>query len=441
MRFWHLLFGTVFIYLAAQIDVGVPASLTGVGRWIALFGVAGAGTWLLAFSGRKRSFPSRTRGLATAILGLLMMYLATALAGFSVRLSFLKWVLLVTQIYVFVFVANCVLTREDWYALSEAFFLLLAGVMGVILLAVLTGVTLIATGWGTYVQGRLAVLANPNSIGMVALISAVTALWADRWPAFATARKRYIPWATAIGSVLVILWTASRTSLAAFVVGAGIWVIATRKVGWSLGLGALVALGGWIWSMDATLVEIAGVMAERVQADALTASRDHVWEASLRNWREYPWFGHGYGVTEGDQVGGIAGATGSVRDGSGYFGVLESVGVVGRGTLVAFYSVVAWSLAKGIIYRAAAAAQWDDWDLALYGMSLFFSLAVHTAGEPWMLGPGSFGHIAFWMAVGLVVAGVRPGSQRRSPSGGRPLHSERQRRRPNGDRRRRYNTP
>ncbi len=441
MRFWHFLFGTIFIYLGAQIDVGLPASLTGVGRWITLFGVAGAGTWLLAFSDRARSFPSRTGGVTTAIVGLLVMYLATALAGFSVRLSVLKWILLVTQIYVFVLVANCVLKREDWYALVQSFFLLLAGVMGIILLAVLTGITLIATGWGTYVQGRLAVLSNPNSIGMVALISAVTALWADRWPAFATARKRYIPWASAIGSVLVILWTASRTSLAAFIVGAGIWVVATRKVRWSLGLGALVALGGWIWSMDATLVEIAGVMAERMQADVLTASRDSVWEASLRNWREYPWFGHGYGVTEGYETDGVAGAAGSVRDGSGYFGVLESVGVVGLGALVAFYGVVAWSLAKGTIYRATAAAQWADWDLALYGMSLFFSLAVHTAGEPWMLGPGSFGHIAFWMAVGLVVAGVRPSPQRRAPAGGWPPHSGRQRRRPNGDRRRRYNTP
>ncbi|PSQ65507.1 MAG: hypothetical protein BRD25_02600, partial [Bacteroidetes bacterium QH_1_61_8] len=223
MRYWHLLFGTVFIYLAAQIDVGVPASLTGIGRWIALFGVAGAGTWLLAFSGRTVPFPTRTRGITTAILALLMMYLATALAGFAVRLSVLKWILLVTQIYVFVCVSNCVLGREDWYALVEAFFLLLAGVMGVILLAALTGVTLIATGWGTYVQGRLAVLANPNSIGMVALISGVSALWASRWPAFAGSWKQYVPWATAIGAVLVIMWTASRTSLAAFIIGAGIW--------------------------------------------------------------------------------------------------------------------------------------------------------------------------------------------------------------------------
>ncbi|WP_103019791.1 O-antigen ligase family protein [Salinibacter altiplanensis] len=408
MRYWHLLFGTVFIYLAAQIDVGVPASLTGIGRWIVLFGVAGAGTWLLAFSGQTVSFPARTGGITTAILALLMMYLATALAGFAVRLSVLKWILLATQIYVFVFVANCALGREEWYALAEAFFLLLAGVMGVILLAALTGITLIATGWGTYVQGRLAVLANPNSIGMVALVSGVTALWAGRWPAFAGPWKRYVPWATAIGAVLVIMWTASRTSLAAFVVGAGIWVVATRKVGWSLGLGALLGFGVWVWSMDATLVELAGVMAERMQEDTLTASRDNVWEASLRNWREYPWFGHGYGVTDDFRMTGFASAVSSVRDGSGYFGVLESVGVVGVGMLIAFYGVVAWTLGKGVLYRAAAATRWTDWDLALYGISLFFSLAVHTAGEPWMLGPGSFGHLVFWMAVGIIVASVSP---------------------------------
>lgn len=440
MRYWHLLFGTVFIYLAAQIDIGVPASLTGVGRWVALFGVAGAGTWLLAFSGRTRSFPTRTRGLTTTIFGLLIMYLATALAGFAVQISVLKWSLLVTQVYVFVYVANCVLRREDWYALVEALFLLLGGVMGVILLAVLADVTLIATGWGTYVQGRVAVLGNPNSIGMVALISAVSGLWAGRWPTFVTTWKQYVPWAVAVASVLVLLWTGSRTSLASFGVGAAIWVVATRKIGWSLGLGVVLGLVTWVWSMDATLVELVGVIVERMQEDALTASRDHVWEASLRNWREYPWFGHGYGVTEGYQVDGFAGATGSVRDGSGYFGVLESVGIVGLGALVALYGVVAWSLQKGIIYRAAAAAQWSDWNLALYGMSLFFSLAVHTAGEPWMLGPGSVGHLVFWLAAGLVVAGVSSGRTRsskpRSPKYRRPY-----RRRPREVQRGRYNIP
>lgn len=423
MRYWHLLLGSVFVFLAAQIDIGVPGAIARPGRWGALFGVAAVGAWTLFTADRLVAYPTKTGGIPTSIVVLLWVFIATALSGFAVLISFLKWVLLITEVFVFVYAANRLLTIRQWYQLAQTLFLLLAGVMGIVFLAAVTGFSLIPTRWPPYVQGRVAVLGNPNSIGLVALIAAIFALWATRWPLFSVSWKKWIPRGGLAISLLVLTWTASRTSLAAFVIGAIVWAAYTRRLKWGIALGALLGTVVGIGSIDASTLDFAGVIVERLQGDTLMDSRDQVWSASLRNWKDYPWFGHGYGVTEGGYaMGGISGATGSVRDGSGYFGVLESVGVMGVGALLILYGVLARNLFRGVVYGRAITDQWADRDLAFFGMSLFFALAVHASGEPWLLGPGGFPHVVFWLAVGLTIAGMRYRSGAFSSSGDLRMH-------------------
>ncbi len=421
MRFWHLIFGMVFFYLAAQVSIGVPGSVAGYGRWLSLFGVAGIGGWILLTSDHYRPFPEEARGLGATIAALVATLFATAVAGFAVTISVLKGVLLCTQLFVLIYAANRLLSLRDWYRVIQWSFLLFAGVLTVVFVAVVTGVTLIPTRWPVFMQGRIAVIGNPNSVGMVALVGGVMALWAQHWPMFAASWKRAIPLFTVAVAVLVLVWTASRTSIVAFAIGGLIWAVAARKLKWGVGLGILAGGAMLTGIVDTRSFGFASVLLERLQEGTLTASRDNVWEASLRNWREYPWFGHGYGVTEGGyQAEGFLDAVGSVRDGSGYFGVLESIGIVGAAMLGVLYVVVAQNMTRLLWHATPGGVEQPAKILALTGVSLFFSLAVHASGEPWLLGPGSFAHLMFWFALGLCIAGMR------TPSGNR-LHSRRSR--------------
>jgi O-antigen ligase len=407
MRYWHLLFGTVFVYLAAHVKLGVPSGIASLGRWGALFGVAGVSIWLLTFSERARSVLSRTGGVGFILLVLYVFLLGTALAGFQVRLSILKWVLVGVTLFVFVYAANRLLAVEEWSRLVWALFFLWAGVLAVIFVAAVTGVAPLLSHFGIYHQGRLAVLGNPNSVGMVALTGSVTALSLQEWPAVVGRwKRRAVPLAALIASFLVLLWTGSRSSLGGFVLGALIWAVVTGKSGKVIGFGLLGGIVLWIWTLDLSSLETLGVIVERLQSGTLLATREGVWEASLRNWQEYPWFGHGYGITDGGyDLEGLAGSVGSVRDGSGYFGVLESIGVVGLGLFFVLYGVVARNLWHLMRQRGRAQDR-PGWRLALYGGILFLGFAVNAVGEPWLLGPGSFPHIVFWWALGAHVAGM-----------------------------------
>lgn len=427
MRFWHLLFGTVFIFLAAQVSIGVPGSVANLGRWALLFGTAGVAGWMLFMNIGCRRYPVHARRVTTAIFVVLVIFLITVVVGFAFRISFLKWILLSTQTFLFVYAANRLLSLQEWHRLLEWTFLLLAGVLAIIFIAGLTGIKLLPTTWPVYLMGRIAVVGNPNSVGMIAIVGGVMALWAQRWPLFAHEWKQVIPVITVFIALVVLLWTGSRTSLFALAVGAGIWAWGTNRLMWGLGIGVFAAALALLGMLDARSLDFASIMVDRLQSDGFTDSRDRVWEESLRNWRHYPWFGYGYGVTEAYEGEGFLQAIGSVRDASGYFGVLESVGMVGLSMLVALYAVVAATLWRTLTMLKQPEEQ-PRRMLTIAGASLFFSLVVHAGGEPWLLGPGSFMHLIFWLSLGMCVAGLvarRPAPEG-SPEESDEPHSSRQ---------------
>ncbi|WP_251979804.1 O-antigen ligase family protein [Salinibacter ruber] len=410
MRYWHLLLGTVFIYLAAHVKLGVPGPVASLGRWVLLAGAAAVSVWLLSFSRRAEPFPNRTGGIGAAVLVFCVLTLSTALAGFQVRLSVLKWILLSVQLFIFVYAANRLVPVRHWVWLVGGLFVLFAVPTMLTFMGAVTGYSPIVTFFGIYHQGRLAVLGNPNSVGMVALASGVTALWVQEAP-FVRERwaRRAVPLGVVVASALVVLWTASRSALGGLAVGGGIWAIATGKGARSIGLGALAVLALWVWSLDFSALDSLGMVVERLQGGRLLDTRESVWEASLRNWKEYPWFGHGYGVTEGGyDLEGLSGSVGSVRDGSGYFGVLESVGGMGLGGILVLYTAVArnvWHLWQLSVVHNGLRTQ-VEWLLGAMGGALFFGFSVNAIGEPWLVGPGSFPHLVFWCALGIHVAGT-----------------------------------
>ncbi len=427
MRFWHLLLGTVFIYLAAHVELGVPGPIARLGRWVFLAGAASASVWLVAFSHRAKPFPQNTGGVGTALVVFCVVALGTALAGFQVRLSVLKWILLSIQLFVFVFAANRLLSLHQWTWVVGGLFLLFGVPTVIAFIGGVTGYSPFVGVFGFYHQGRLAVLGNPNSVGMVALASGITALWVQGAPPVAKQwTRRVIPLGVLAASTLVILWTGSRSSLGGFVAGGLIWAVATGKGKKSIGLGLLGSLVLWVWTFDFSALDSLGVIVERLQGGTLLDTRERVWEASLRNWKEHPWFGHGYGITDGGfDLEGLASSVGSVRDGSGYFGALESIGMVGLWSLLMLYAAVC----RNLLHLWRMSVRHDElrarteWLLAMLGGALFFGFSVNATGEPWLIGPGSFPHLVFWCALGIHIAGtvrVRSRFAKRN-SGGHPV--------------------
>ncbi len=418
MRFWHLLIATVFVYLAAHVELGVPGPVASLGRWVLLAGTAAVSTWLLGFSQWVKPFPKQTGGIGAILLVFYLLALSTALAGFQVLLSVMKWMLLGVQLFAVVYAANRLLSLNHWIWLVGGLFVLFAVPTVLTFMGGVTGYSPVVSFFGIYHQGRLAVLGNPNSVGMVALASGITALWVQGIP---FVRERWAWWSVPIGvfvaSALVVFWTASRSSLGGLAVGVLIWAVTTGKSARVISLGTIGVLILWAWSFDFSVLDSLGMVVERLQGGTLLNTREGVWEASIRNWKEYPWFGHGYGVTEGGyELEGLTGSVGSVRDGSGYFGVLESIGVVGLISILLLYAAVARNLWTLWIKHTGKYPQ-PDWMLAAFGGSLFLGFAVNAVGEPWLLGPGSFPHLVFWCALGIHLAGMtrfweRPATKR-----------------------------
>jgi O-antigen ligase len=156
------------------------------------------------------------------------------------------------------------------------------------------------------------------------------------------------------------------------------------------------------------VTEIArGVSENYLEGRDLTASREHIWEASWQSWKQQPLLGYGYGISGKDyEMTSLVSAVGAIRDGSGYFGVLESVGLVGTGLLFILYAKVAVHLRR-LAAMGSAARNHFGWWLSGLGGTLFLALAVHATGEPWVIGPGAFPHIVFLLSLGMTIAGAR----------------------------------
>jgi O-antigen ligase len=404
MRFWHLILGLVFVNLATHVTIGVPGGIASMGRWVGLFGVASIGA-LLTLPYRRKQFTSPFSPLGILLL-IALTFLATGLAGSNVILSVLKWGALVIQLYVLVYVCNLLLTARQWeYVTLGVTGMLVAVSVGALGLA-LVGRDIF--GWPPlFVQGKLAAIGNPNSLGMVVLMGGVSLLWMQEHPRFQKRWHQYAIYLLLGLSVAALYLTQSRSSLAGFITGAVGWAYVSNKKMWPVALVCVV--GTLLYIQQGPFVEelTRNVSENYLGGKDLTASREHIWEASWQSWKQQPLLGYGYGISGRDyEMTSLTSAVGAIRDGSGYFGVLESVGLIGTALLFVLYAKVAVHLHRLAAMKEAARNHFGWW-LSGLGGTLFLALAVHATGEPWVIGPGSFPHVFFLLSLGMTAAGAR----------------------------------
>lgn len=399
-------------FLVMQVDVGVPRWLADAGRWALLLGTAALGLGSDA--------PLEVRGAAVlrarASL-LLLACLGTVLVSTSPLTSLLKWVALACQVFIFLWATPALMRHQDWERVTHVVRVLLA-------LILVPSVAGVAVGAQVFRGGRLAGLTNANSLGIIGLSLASLSIWGIH-PASRRWTRDQVRSAVEYGCcVIAVALTGSRSSLAGLIVCTAAWLVfgGARR---ALFVGLLIGVPAVVVGFERVVGTLLRPTAELfMRGERLTESREAVWQASLAAWKESVFFGYGYGVSALEVDGGLTSSVGAIRDGAGYFGFLESVGLVGALALVALY----WALAAALVRlgRDARAKQQGGaaWLTAMRGGSLFFALSLNAVGEPWILGPGSLPHLLFWFGAGLFVVG-QAGSLQAKPRGheGRDLHA------------------
>lgn len=203
--------------------------------------------------------------------------------------------------------------------------------------------------------------------------------------------------------LFAIVWTSSRSSLAAAALACGVWVLMTvspsvlrRPMSWAL-VGVTAAVMIW-WPLSAP-------------ADDALTNRGAIWRHSLETWRDNPWFGSGsnwYSVLP-QHVGSLGGFA--------FHGHNQFVHTIATGGLVFLFLVAAMFLTL-----AWAASQW-----AVRGVfppvALLVALFASSTLEV------SFGFVdrAFLVAVTvlpLMFTVFAPFPERGSPRGRRTVTTE-----------------
>jgi len=379
-------------------------------RWLVLGASVAAGTFVLLFAPAQQ--PRRGISDANWAIGLLLaLWGMTVPISETVLLSTLKWAALLMQVVALVYFGGTLLTASDW----EKIFVYGFGFLCVPVL--LACVSLLLGGnplwpYPTYVHGRLAAVTNPNPLGLVAALSGVVALWMlERWK-LEHSRERPWRWRLLVVlfglSVLVLYLTGSRSAGFGFLGGSLVWAIAARRSAIAV---LVVVLGASIFAFSepepvrSTPEDPApGIREDPFRTEALVKSREEVWAASYESWTKKPWFGYGYGRTGQDfTLRSVVSAPMATRDGSGYLGLLESVGVVGAFALVWLYWVLGAYIWRGIRAWRRGHRTVYTWILLVSGAALV-TLAIQGGGEPWIIGPGSFMHVFFWLSIAALVA-------------------------------------
>ena len=389
----------LFCFAATQVSILVPARVADYGRWLSMTAALYLGfTWQYK-SGRKLFSKSLTVNYLIFIM--LFLFFLSSIESVAKDKSFLYLATCTLQVILFTFLTRG-LRLESWRIVFDMIALLCVFVS-------IMGLTGYATDPEKYiVQGRLAGLGNANSMGLIAMIGFITSLakylFADLQSVLRVKRfkwrLKHIYLFGTIGCLIVLWLTGSRSALGGMIAGIVVVLFFTGK--FKKMMPGLLILGLFMpivnFSVDNVLQQSITTHIVREKGSNVLNSRRHQWAEAIYYFQENPWLGKGYAVHD---------RAGMVIDGSGYHGLLASVGAVG---IIAFISVALWVLwfllRRGVFLNKRKRYYPCNRELMAYGGGGFVALLVQGVGEPWMLGPGSFMHVVYWLSIGACIAGI-----------------------------------
>lgn len=389
-RFVFTLVIVLFLFAASLISI-IPSRLPELGRWVGM-----SGCIIFGFNWKKSIHSLFSGKIDILIILLLTFYLASSLVSVSIQKSLLYLAVCVLQIVLFT-----LLTRHLKY---DSWLLIYDFLVALCVLVSWMGVGGYISSPEKYVvQGRLAGLSSANSMALIAMLGIISSFvqylflgsrgtQPDRvWRLF------YL--LGGIGCLVALVLTGSRGSLGGMLSGVIVVLFFSGKFSRIIPiLLALIPLAPVLndFIADSGLDKTVASAYVRSDTDDMLYSRRAVWDQSIQYFYENPWLGKGYAVHD---------ASGSFVDGSGYFGLLASVGVIATGLflLIAALIVVRLYRLGSRLHRHTNMPPGNRHLMALGGGCLV-ALLVQGVGEPWMLGPGSFIHVIYWLSVGACIA-------------------------------------
>jgi O-antigen ligase len=377
--------------------LGPLERLATIFRWPLLGFAVGWFCWRTLFT--RTAVDWRLTRVQAAILAYLgVVGLSTVLSP-TPRVAMMKYVALVMVIGLVHGLLVMRLTAAAWRRLLLGIGLLLTGLT---LPSLFVGESISSD----YHRTRGFLGTGPNATGLVGIMGLGLVLpYAGQAWVMGRRHRALMILAAAAGIFGVLLATGSRSSVAGAVgVGAAwFWALGGRGgVKLRLALFLVAAFGMLVASQLAfARQQTAYLLRERGVGLTAFASRAEIWTGAVEGWRKRPLLGYGYsssGIAE--EVSGVATQAFTVRDGSGYFGLLESVGVLG----VAAFAAVMLSLAPSA--RRLRRLPLDDPNrtAGTCALACLGGLAVNHVGEPWLLGPGSPIQLVFWLCTAAIVA-------------------------------------
>ncbi len=388
---WSVLMFVAFLlcFILTTFRTPIPRSVFLVYRWAALAGVFGF------FFLRRRS---GVKGFPVTVILYLFVCLLSALNAEAWLLSSAKLMPAALSIGLMLFLLPAVLKPHEYRKLFE------------LVAWMLVGLSAMSFVWGA-ATGKLAMMSRyqslyrgPNSEGAYLAFAFLSGLWL-----ISTQPRRifkfFAQFMVAV-NLACIYATGSRASFIGALGGAMVWGATQlirsqsqrrrRFIITLMVLGAAVIIQRGIFVRGWEMMSRGGITAED-----FFASRIYIWQDSIEAFKRHPWLGYGFGVGEladaDEEVG--TSAIGSVRDGSGYMGMLESVGALG---VIAFVLVIIQvSLKeKRLITRRITS---DSAVMAHAAFAQIAFLLLNLIGEVWILGPGNPTFQLFWFYLGATV--------------------------------------
>lgn len=255
---------------------------------------------------------------------------------------------------------------------------------------------------GTFFSGRYGSLfSNPNSEGLYAGFCVTSCLWL--YHEYAYSRWRNLLFWSFFLNGAILYATGSRSSFFAAIAASGVWMSVqlartdSARSQQFIRLGLILALIFMIGRGFS--VEKWNSLTRGFSKKSFLSSREKVWRDSYEAFLRKPVFGHGYGISEKVRADTEVRAKGigSVRDGAGYFALLESVGIVGSAAFALLIFLVGRSVRQLMRMRVYSEAAM----LAYACATCSTFLVINLVGEPWIVGPGNPTYQIFWLYLGM----------------------------------------
>jgi O-antigen ligase len=240
---------------------------------------------------------------------------------------------------------------------------------------------------------------NPNSLGLImGCICWPVLLW--RWILPAARQgvaRRFVP-LILCGALLVL--SVSRASLTAASLSSAFLLLGARRYRTllqGLSLFAAILLSMFLVTPERFQNASEALIYKNGEHGNLMDSRQKPWERSLRNFREHPWLGLGFGAADNSAAWGFAYATQGqlTRErGSSYLTILESTGILGTlpcallilALMREIWRVFSWLRRTGKVNQPAVVAA-----------AIILGGLVNAFFEDWMFAVGYYMSVIFWV--------------------------------------------